>query len=136
MLTDQLFDSWDAIYHLERDISQFQQYSRRENLEIIGLPEKFDDYLEGNVIKILHKIGCSYIEPWEIVGCHRLKKTKSNKDKNQPANVIVRVVNRKHAHTCLRNRKQLRMMVPEIPDLFIIENLCPKYRSIYDDATI
>ena len=65
MLTGQLFDSWDAIYHLERNLSQFQQYSRCENLEIIGLPEKFEDYLEGNVIKILHKIGCSYIEPWE-----------------------------------------------------------------------
>ena len=29
-------------------------------------------------------------------------------------------------------RRHLRYAIPELPKLFIIENLCPRYRSIFD----
>ena len=56
------------------------------------------------------------------------------KDKNTPgpSNVIVRFVNRKRAKQAIENRKLLKERVPEFKNLFIVENLCPKYRSIFE----
>ena len=124
----EIWDLWDKIYHMDKDLSQFQQYGRRENIEISGIPESVHaNFLEDTVINILRRIGVHNLKPDEIIGCHRLKKI--NKDK--PANVIVRFLNRKRAHQCLRNRPNLRWN-SEFPNLFIVENLCPKYRSIFD----
>ena len=65
---------------------------------------------------------------FDIVGCHRLKKYKHDK----PANVIVRFINRKHAFGCLQNRRDLKWDTEFPKKLFIVENLCPRYRSIFD----
>ena len=124
----EIWDLWDKIYHLDKDLSQFQQYGRRENIEISGIPESVHaNFLEKTVIHILRRIGVYNLNPDEIIGCHRLKKL----HKDKPANVIVRFMNRKRAHQCLRNRQNLRWN-SEFPNLFIVENLCPKYRSIFD----
>ena len=83
---------WDYIYYLEMNLSQFQQYSRRDNIEISGIPDSvYDEHLESTVINILRRIGVKNLESYEIIACHRLKKLK----RGLPANVIVRFVNRK-----------------------------------------
>ena len=56
-LKNELWDTWDSIYYIERDLPNFQQYSRRENIEIIGIPDYYDDNLEFNVIRLLKRIG-------------------------------------------------------------------------------
>ena len=116
------------IYDLENDLSHFQQYNRRENIEIMGIPNTVtDSELEAKVVSILNSLGCN-ISSYEIVACHRLKK----KNTNQSFNTIVRFTNRKIAYYALRNRKQLKWTYPSYPNLFVVENLCPRYKSIFD----
>ena len=112
-LKNELWDTWDSIYYVERDLANFQQYSRRENIEIIGIPDSYDDNLEFNVMCLLKRIGLPNLSSYDIIACHRLKKIK----KDKPANVIVRFVNRKGAHVSLMNRKMLKLRIPEIPNL-------------------
>ena len=92
----------DSIYLLEKQVYQLQQYTRRENIEIIGLPENVKD-LEATVIEILNKIGVD-VTSFDIAACHRLKKRKGSRY----SNVIVRFVSRKKAILCLQNKKHLQ----------------------------
>lgn len=125
------YDHSRRVFELEKELSNLQQYDRRENIEIIGIPNTVtDDLLESKVIEILRSIGLHSLSSYEIVACHRLRKTNTTK----PANTIVRFTNRKIAHYALQNRKSLRWCYPSIPNLFIIENLCPRYRSIFDEC--
>ena len=113
---------------LEKELNEHQQYNRRENIEIIGIPNTVgDDELEGKVINILNSIGCN-ISSYEIVACHRLKKSNTN----ESFNTIVRFTNRKICFYALQNRKALKWQYPSLPNLFIVENLCPRYKSIFD----
>ncbi len=128
-LREEVWDSWDSIYYIEKDLSQFQQYNRRENVEIMGIPDSVkDNELEKTVVDILRRINVYNLDHFEIVGCHRLKKHK----RDQPANVIIRFVNRRRAYQCIENRRLLKSEIPEFPNLYIVENLCPKYKSIFD----
>ena len=80
-----------------------EQYSRRENLIISGIPENVSqDVLEPKVLQILETISLS-ITSYEIAACHRLKKHKSS----FPAHAIVRFTNRKAVEFCLTNRERL-----------------------------
>ena len=134
-LTDikkQLDESWDATETLERELNQLSQYNRRENIEISGIPDSIDNLeLEKNVIRILREIGVYGLDYYEIAACHRLKKRNNEKY----ASVIVRFINRKRAVQCFQNRKYLKESFGrEFPDLYIFENLCPRYRSIFDSC--
>ena len=127
-LKKEIWDLWDKIYYIEKDLAQHQQYSRRQNIEISGIPDYVtDDQLETTVIRILRRIGIDFLESYEIVGCHHLKRI----NREQPANVIIRFVNRKRAYACLQNRRNLKWD-KEFKNIFIVENLCPKYKSIFD----
>ena len=120
-------DLWDAYESVESELMQFMQYNRRENVEIVGIPEYIpDDKIEQTVIDILSRIGVN-LSNYDIAGCHRMKNRKSGS-----TNVIVRFICRKHAKECLVNRKKLNYMVPEFQELNIVENFCPKYKSLYD----
>ena len=66
-------------------------YSRRNNVEISGIPQSVsDNQLEEKVVDILKAIDVN-ITTNEIEACHRLGKKKKN--------VTVRVITRKH---CLK----------------------------------
>ena len=48
----------DRLFYLENDLIKLQQYSRRENIEIIGIPDSVQQInLEKTVIGILQRIG-------------------------------------------------------------------------------
>ena len=122
-------DIWDEFYKLERDLIQFMQYNRRENVEIVGLPESIpDNRLEETVVDILGRIGVS-LSHYDIVGCHRLKNRKSGF-----SNVIVRFLNRKHVKEVFACKRKLQEYVPEYRYINIVENLCPKNKSIFDQC--
>ena len=59
-LKKDLWDAWDSIYYIEKDVSAFQQHSRRENIELCGIPESYDDNLENNVNRNLSPNRPSY----------------------------------------------------------------------------
>ena len=123
-------DNTDYIYFLEKEVARIDQYGRRENVEISGIPENIPDIeLEKTVIEILHKMGLERIQSYGIVGCHRLGK----KDRFGNRNTIIRFVNRKDAIWCFQHRKNLHLCRKlGFRNLFFMENLCPAYRSIFE----
>ena len=85
----------DKIKNLEKkctiDIESNNQYVRRNNIEISGIPNKVEDNkLEGKVIEILKGIEVEVGEQ-DIEACHRLPTKNSSENKK----TIVRFVNRK-----------------------------------------
>ena len=112
----------DRVTELEKQNNQIDQYSRRNNIEISGVPpEVTNNQLEEKVIDILKAIDVE-ITSKDIEACHRLGKKQKD--------VIVRVVNRKHCLQALRNKKKLMSVDKKalgIPNarLFLSENLTP-----------
>ena len=63
----------ENIYVLETQLNRLDQYGRRENVEILGIPNEVNDRdLESEVIKILRAIGLKHIQHFSIVACHRV----------------------------------------------------------------
>ena len=111
---------------IEKELSLLAQYGKRESIEILGIPEFIGiENLEMEVIKILSSIGV-YVDSYQIVAVHRLKETNTN----NPRSTIVRFVNRKHAFLALFNKNNLRKTTG-YQNVYIIENLCPLYKSLY-----
>ena len=112
----------NKILDLEIQNNNLDQYSRRNNVEISGIPQSVsDNQLEEKVVDILKAIDVN-ITTNEIEACHRLGKKKNN--------VIVWVINRKNCIKALRNKKKLKSINKNaigIPNanLFISENLTP-----------
>ena len=70
-----------------------EQYCRRNNLEITGVPDNVEEEkLEEKVIEIAQ----------DIEACHRVEKSKNNSKKT------IRFINRKYAKKAFLNRKGLR----------------------------
>ena len=96
-------DLYDQIEVNRSDIVDLQVYSRRENIEIYGIPDSVNNKnLEKTVVQILNSIGVK-ISSYKITACHRLKKEKNSRY----SNVIVRFMNRKDAYKAIRNSYKL-----------------------------
>ena len=111
-------------------MNSLQQYGRRNNLEISGIPDSVTtDDLEDKVIEILSKVDVNVTNN-DIEACHRMGKSKNNSKKT-----IVRFVNRKFAKKALINRKKLITMDKSLlglsDNVFINENLTPQNGKIY-----
>ena len=79
-----------------------EQYGRRNNLEITGIPDDVsDENLEEKVIQVLSEIQVN-VSSSDIEACHRIGKSKNSSKKKKK---IVRLINRKHAKKALFNRK-------------------------------
>ena len=124
---------YDRLYEAEKNIDGLSQYTRRENIEISGIPSSIEQKdLEKNVLDILAAIGIE-TDSYSIAACHRLKKLKHQ----TTANVIVRFTNRKHAIEALKNKKKLaNSPIAESfgSELYISENLCPLHRQMFEYA--
>ena len=82
----------NRISELESDLNKNNQYNRRNNIEIQGIPSEIgDDSLEDNVIEMLAKVQIVATKS-DIEDCHRLGKNGST---------IVRFVNRKFCNDIL-----------------------------------
>ena len=87
----------NKIVDLEIQNNNLDQYCRRNNVEISGIPQAVsDNQLEAKVVDILKAIDVNSTTK-EIEACHCLGKRKKN--------VIVWVINRKHCLNALRNKK-------------------------------
>ena len=86
-----------AVTQLQRDVSQMDQYGRRSNIEVSGVPSDTPE-LEEKIIKLLKTIDVN-ITPLDIVACHPLKRKNT---------AIVRFQNRKHAELALKNARRLK----------------------------
>ena len=99
---------FDQVYSMDVRLSECDQYTRRSNLVISGIPENVDQKnLEHEVLKILKSIGLYNVSSYQIVACHRLRKNINDK---YPARTIVRFTNRKIVESCLLRRQRLKQL--------------------------
>ena len=88
------------LVNMERQCWANAQYSRRECLEVVGIPREVEQKdLESKVLSVLEKVGCK-INPDNIEDCHRLSKKSDN--------VIIKFSRRKDCQHVLRVKKDLR----------------------------
>ena len=113
----------------ERQCWENAQYSRRDTLEIFGIPNSIDNsVLEETVRGLFKKIGVK-IEKRDVQACHRLK---------EKERTIVKFVNRKDCLQTLMVKKELKSLdstdldFPENTKIFMNESLCPYYRGIWN----
>ena len=87
------------VVNLERQCWDNAQYSRRECLEVVGIPRSVDDnILEEKVIQVFEKVGCN-IDSSNIEACHRITKKNDR--------VIVKFSKRKDCQRVLSVKKHL-----------------------------
>ena len=97
----------EELIRLEKEITITNQYNRRQNLIIDGIPDDVPQHLLEQVcLDIVHEIGFLPVGSYEVVGCHRLKKKAS--DASAPT--IIRFVNRKVSEYCMKNRWKLKKL--------------------------
>ena len=119
---------------LEKEHYELQQYSKRDNVEILGLPDIFTgDRLTGNVVELCNDVGVM-IEFKDIEACHRLIQKESN---NQlPKRTIVRFVNRQFAEDLLSKRNISstlglnKLGFPRSTQIYFNANLCGYYKKL------
>ena len=82
----------NKVLTLESEHNSLEQYGRRNNIQITGIPNNVPDQnLEEKVVDILNEISVD-VSPKDIEACHRVGVSKNNSKKT-----IVRFINRKHA---------------------------------------
>ena len=87
---------------IESSHDALEQYGRRNNLVISGIPESVQDSdLESTVTSILSDIDVN-VESRKVVDCHRIGKSNNGSKKT-----IIRFINRKCCKKALLKRKQL-----------------------------
>ena len=119
------------VYDVEKELYKTNQYNRRQNLVIDGIPDKIPQRdLERLSVDIINKLGFP-VQFRDVVGCHRLKKPTD--DPNKPTPTIIRFTNRKVTEYCMRNNRFLgRIRVPW--KLSFREDLCDANDDIWNQC--
>ena len=131
MLADHNSTLEDIMYKMDCKVIQIDQYSRRSNLIISGIPNTVNHHnLENKVLEILHYIGMQ-VSSYEIVACHRLGKNNGK----FPPQTIVRFTNRKLVEFCFKNKDRLAKYKKNngINIKFFV-NMCNENNIIYKDC--
>ena len=122
----------ERVVKTERQCWENAQYSRRDTLEIVSIPNSIDNsVLEETVGGVFKKIGVE-IDERDVQACHCLK------EKDYGKWTIVKFINRKDCLQILRVKKELKSLdptdlnFPENTKTFINENLCPYHRGIWN----
>ena len=88
------------IVSLEKNQAKSEQYSRRNNIELSGIPNDIpQNNLEKVVINICHDSG-SENGPHDVDDCHRLSVSRCSRDSNK--RVLIKLVNRNLSEALLR----------------------------------
>ena len=115
----------NKILTLESEHNSLEQYERRNNIEITGIPDSVPDQnLEEKVVDILNEITVN-VSAKDIEPCHRVGVSKNSSKKT-----VVRFINRKHAKKTLVSRKNLEKSSSPNGNVFINENLTVKNNEI------
>ena len=109
-LQDENAQSKETIANLQHKVivpetvtNSVEQYNRRNNIEITGIPDDIKNKsLEHSVIEIF-KAASIQISHDDVEDCHRIGKTKGNSKKT-----IVRLVNHKYCKQILYNRRKFK----------------------------
>ena len=117
------------VVELERECWENAQYSRRECLELVGIPASVShDTLENTVLNIFDEMGCQ-IQKENIEACHRISKHNDR--------TIMKFARRKDCQQVLSVKRDLKKLsledigLPEKAKIFINQSLCPYYRILW-----
>ena len=121
----------ERVIDLERQCWANAQYSRRECLEVSGIPNTIkQDELENKVLTIFKKVGCD-IKNENIEACHRVRRQN---------NVIIKFSKRKDCQQVYSVKKDLGKLdmkevdLPEGTQVYINQSLCPYYKSLWSKS--
>ena len=115
----------NRIVNLEKELSKNEQYGRRNNVEISGIPNQISDQdLKENIVKICKDSDIN-ISLMDIEGCHRLPLGRNTT--NTTKRFIVKIVNRKQSEAMLQWRKDINSIIK----VFVTHSLCPYYRFLW-----
>ena len=114
------------VIKLERSQYLYEQYGRRESVEISGIPENIEqNNLEAEVIKIYNeakvKVHDRELKKKDITACHRI---------GRKGVTIVRFVNRKHAYEGLRLGKNLKNSKLYDNQIYINNSFCREFSKL------
>ena len=114
------------VIQLEKQCWRNEQYSRRECIEVVGLPDSTTD---NEVCSVFKKIGVD-VSFDNIEACHPLKSDNKNK-------IIVKFSKRKDCQAVLENKKKLKNLsneelgVETNSKVFVNESLCKYYKLLW-----
>ena len=123
----------DQLIRLERKCWENERHSRKECVEISGIPQSIEQIdLEKTVLNVFDKIDAP-VDPQNIEACHRLKSDdngRSNKVivKFSKRRDMVRVMNKKKS---LKNANLYGAGLPASTSLFINPSLCSYYKYLW-----
>ena len=128
----------------EAQLDDLEQYGRRENLEIHGVPLKRDENTNEIVKSVVSSLNVR-LDDHQISTSHRLassyEKIQRSQATEQPPPIIVRFANRDKRNEIYKKRKLLKlngktepMSHNSSPNITILENLTPLRKSIYKAA--
>ena len=121
----------EKMISLEREITVTNQYNRRPNLVIDGIPDNVPQWkLESICLEIIHKLGFQEVGAYEVVGCHRLRK----RDNDVTTPTIIRFINRKIPEFCKKNRWRLKKIRYNNWNLSMREDLCEANDAILTEC--
>ena len=95
----------ERIINLEKNQAKGEQYSRRNNVELSGIPNSIcDEDLENTVINISKESRIN-MDTRDLEGCHRLPLSRNSRGHDKK--VIVKFVNQKYAEALLKDKKRI-----------------------------
>ena len=117
------------ITFLQRKCWSNEQYSRRECLEIVGVPESVEpDKLEEKMSCIFSKLNVT-VQAADIEACHWIQAKKG------PKKVIVKLSRRKDAEEIRKARKKLKSLnlssIGIESPIYINDSLCVYYKKLW-----
>jgi len=113
------------------ELIELQQYTRRTNVEISGLPELENEDIKTTVRSVFHHLKLENLE--SITAMHRVPTNR--KDNHKP--IIIQFANKAERDHCLHKAKQSRFLASDInprfstSPVFINEHLAPAVKRLF-----
>lgn len=114
--------SGQGVQSLQRQVNNLEQYLRRQNLEIHGIPEAANETLLSTLHELAGKLELPEVKETDIDGLHRLPA----KPGKIPA-ILVRFVSRKMRDNWMEKRGQLKANNSEV---YFLDNLTPQTKKL------
>ena len=120
---------YNEIKQAEIKINRLDQHKRSRSIEICNIPESVKaDQLRAYIIELCQDINVN-IDEWSIAKVYRAR----NRSSDKPSNVVVCFVDPRFAFMTRKNRRLLATVKDQrYKKLFIIENLCPLNKRIFN----
>ena len=118
-------------------VDEFEQYGRRQNLEIVGVPEKEDENTNAIVLEVAKMLDVDIMSS-HISTSHRLqKKTASSRNNSGSYPIIICFTSRDIRNQIYANRKKARFVdlknfsVSDTKNIFVNKNLTPARKQLF-----